>query len=222
MMPTWRKNYLRYKSFFLNIFRQYQQRADVKVYLEIVLSSVAISIFAVFALRPTLLTISRLIKEVGAKQKTLAAMEEKIKNTKEAEDLYRSEVEKIKLLDTAMPQKPSPDTLFRQVDGASKKNSVIITNFSINTLTLKDASRPIASVSSSSKPSSLTLSFNIKGVYKTIIGFLKDLENTRRPIVFTTFTLGSYIDKDLGKLIVLSVEGQSPYVDTAKELPEGQ
>jgi hypothetical protein len=216
MMPTWRKNYLRYKSFFLNIFKQYQQRPDVKVYLEIVLSSVAISIFAIFALRPTLLTISKLIKEVGAKQQTLAAMEEKIKNTKEAEDLYRNELDKIKLLDTAMPQEPSPDTLFRQLDGASKKNSVVITNFSISTLTLKDKSLPTTSVSSSAKPSSLKLSFNTRGVYKTVIGFLKDVENTRRPIIFSTFTLGSYIDKDLGKLIVLSVEGESPYVETAK------
>jgi hypothetical protein len=38
MNPGWRGNYFRYKSYFLNVMGQYRERADIKAYIEILLS----------------------------------------------------------------------------------------------------------------------------------------------------------------------------------------
>ena len=80
MNQSWRREYLRYKSYFLNVMGRYKERADVKVYLEILLSLATISVFAIFALRPTILTIAGLLKEIETKKETLAKMDEKISN----------------------------------------------------------------------------------------------------------------------------------------------
>ena len=107
MYPGWRNNYLRYKTYFLNVLGRYRERADVRVYLEILLSLTAISIFSVFALRPTLLTIAELIKEIESKKLTLTQMEEKINNLSQAQTLFDRERGKIVLLDTSKTSIPN-------------------------------------------------------------------------------------------------------------------
>src|SRR3989304_278866 len=102
MNPGWRGNYLRYKSYFLNVVGQYRERADIKAYIEILLSLATISIFAVFALRPTLLTIAELIKEIDTKKQTLIKMEDKIENLSSAHTLYDRERSRINILLTSI------------------------------------------------------------------------------------------------------------------------
>ena len=97
MRPTdWKKNYVRYRSYFLDIAGRYKERTDIRVYLEILLSLTTISIFSIFALRPTLLTIGGLIKDIEAKKATLVKMDEKMKNLSQAQNLYDQEREKIR------------------------------------------------------------------------------------------------------------------------------
>src|SRR3972149_11044320 len=100
MNPGWRNNYLRYKSYFLNVVGSYRERADIRVYLEILLSLVTVSIFSIFALRPTLLTIAHLTREIQSKQQTLKTMEDKIGNLGQAQSLYDRERAKIALLES--------------------------------------------------------------------------------------------------------------------------
>ena len=80
MAGGWRSNYLRYRSFFLNIYNVYKRRPDLKMFMEILLSLGTISFFAAFALRPTALTIVDLLEQIDEKETTIEKMDQKIQN----------------------------------------------------------------------------------------------------------------------------------------------
>ena len=67
MEAGWRKEYTRYRGFFLNIAQVTQKRQDVKLFLEIALTISTIVIFTIFALKPTMVTIAEVVKEIKHK-----------------------------------------------------------------------------------------------------------------------------------------------------------
>ena len=104
MALGWKSNYLRYKSFFLNVAGQYQKKNELKMFMEVLLSLSAVAIFGLFAIKPTLTTIATLIKDMQGKRQTLALMDEKIENLNQARKVYDEEKAGIELLKTAIPK----------------------------------------------------------------------------------------------------------------------
>ena len=227
MYPGWRNNYLRYKTYFLNVLGRYRERADVRVYLEILLSLTAISIFSVFALRPTLLTIAELIKEIESKKLTLTQMEEKINNLSQAQTLFDRERGKIVLLDTSIPQKIDPVIFARQMEGLSSKHQSQI-------LEVLTGSTPISGevVSSTDSSSSsrdvealpegtLTFKYSIQLVsaldqFTALSNFLSDLEQLRLPSKLDSLSL-STTEIDQEKFLLMRIEGRLPYYSKGVE-----
>ncbi|MEJ2441504.1 MAG: hypothetical protein P8Y06_01110, partial [Patescibacteria group bacterium] len=96
MALGWRKDYLRYRSYFLNIVGVYKQRKDLRMFLELLLTLVTVSFFAAFALRPTLLTIIELLKEIDTKEETLTKMSTKIQEIRKKLDKLEKEANELK------------------------------------------------------------------------------------------------------------------------------
>ena len=136
MALGWRKDYLRYRSYYLNIVNIYKQRQDVKVFLELILTLAAVSFFALFPLKPTILTVIELLKEIGAKEKTVEQMNTKIQNLQQAQTLYVQEEAKIILLETAVPDDPAPDLFVRQIEGLATSYPVNLLGITIGEVTL--------------------------------------------------------------------------------------
>ncbi|MDP1710294.1 MAG: hypothetical protein Q8L28_01635, partial [bacterium] len=88
MAQGWRKEYSRYKEYFLNVVNLYKQRADLRVFLEIILSLTTITIFAIFALKPTAVTIIGLVNEIKDKENSLSGLNQKINDLKTARNIY--------------------------------------------------------------------------------------------------------------------------------------
>jgi hypothetical protein len=59
-------NYELYRKYIESAFRQYQERQDLKTYTDLILTSLAIIIFSLFAIKPTAVTIIKLYKEMKA------------------------------------------------------------------------------------------------------------------------------------------------------------
>ena len=136
MALGWRKDYARYKGFFLNIVDFYKQKKDLLMFLEILLSMATIAIFSVFAIKPTAITIIELMKEIKSKEEVLARMDNKLADLKNAQANYSKEAERIQLLDTAVPLNPAPVTFFRQIQGISSNDSANLESASIDEVVL--------------------------------------------------------------------------------------
>jgi hypothetical protein len=220
MIPGWRKNYLKYRSYLLSVVGRYRERADIKAYLEILLSLVTISIFAFFALKPTLLTIAQLLKDIDSKNETLAKMNEKIQSLANAQALYDQERNKIELLRVAIPENPAPDVFLRQLEGLSAKYQTPITALKLgNALILGDETTARQNEESGTAlpegAGQLTFSLNTStdiANYLSLSNFLTDMENLRRPVKIDSFDFNSSGGIE-GKALVLIVSGKVPYLN---------
>lgn len=202
MRPAWRLNYLRYKRLFIDYVGKYKERQDLKMFLEVLLSLLTISLFSLFALRPTIVTIAELIKEIEAKRETLAIMEEKVNNLTAAQRLYDQERSRIELLTTSIPEEPLPQRLVRQIEGLSAKHTVAILGMSVKETPLMPLPKK--------EQSDVVFSLNTTANYSSLVTFLEDLEKTRRPIKIVSLGLGTTVI-DVGKVLNLTVTGQTPF-----------
>ena len=60
--------------------KAYEDREDIRVFIELLLTLVAVFVFSVFAIRPTLNTIGGLTQEISSKKETIDIMDKKIAN----------------------------------------------------------------------------------------------------------------------------------------------
>lgn len=215
MGPAWRRNYLRYRRFFLTFFASYQDREGLKIFLEILLTLVTISLFSLFALRPTLITIAQLIKEIESKKATIATMDQKIDNLSLAQTIYDAEIGKIRLLEITVPHTPTPETFARQLEGLAAKYSVSILSISTSETTLLGAnsSEEPESVDGTPVGSKGEISFTtrISADYTQLFNFLGEIDKLRRPFDLDTLSINLSRTPD-GIALVLVINGRVPYL----------
>lgn len=215
MGPTWRRQYIRYKSFFLNVVEHYKARKDVKAYLEILLSLATISIFAIFALRPTLITIAELIGQIESKKETVAVVDEKINNLIKAQTLYDIERRRVQLIETAIPRNPTPEGFVRQLEAVAGKNAANTLSMSMGETVLFGQEKPKQEQGQELEPlpgesGELSLSVSTTSDYGSLTNYLSDLENLRRPIKIDKLSFTSS-ETETGRILVLLVSGRVSY-----------
>ena len=204
MAQGWRKDYLRYKGFFLDILAIYNSRPNLKAYLELILSLGTIVIFSIYAIKPTVLTIVELNNEIKSKENTVLLLTQKISNLKIASNLLQKESQNLEIIDNAVPTGANVEQLVKQIEKIALDNSVAIRNFSSANIFLKGNS-------DKKVESELPVSFSITGNYQNLFQFLQTIENLRRPFRIDSFVFNSNITADNEKFIVLTISGNVPY-----------
>ena len=216
MAPAWRNSYLRYKTYFLNISSQYSKKEDVRIFLELLLSLATISIFAVFAIRPTLITIAELYKEIQGKKTTVTQLDEKIKNLATAQALYESQKETIAILENAIPGEPEPDSFIKQLEGVISQNTLEILSINVEGATLlgtpkMDGSTVEGAAALPEGSSALAFALNVSSAYPSLASLLADLERLRRPIKIDRLGFSASVTES-GRELNLVVNGRTPYL----------
>lgn len=221
MAIGWRNDYTRYRRFFLNIVDNYRSKPDGKAFLEIGFSLVAVTIFSAFAIRPTIITIIDLHREIAAKRQILETMETKINNLNIARSVYENQRENIALLDTAVPSDPSVDQLTRQIEGLTQKHSTALSSFTVGNVVLLGSDQEtvegeqVEQIEQSVNPlpqsaESVPFAISVRNVYETVRNFFTDAENLRRPAKIDTIRLETSQEDDT---IILFINGRSPYLE---------
>lgn len=216
MQSGWKKDYTRYKDFFLNVVAAYNNKPDLKIYLELVLSLVTIVAFSVFAIRPTLLTIIQLTKEISDKEESVINLNQKIKDLQTANFLLQSRTDDLILISQAIPDGPSPDIFIRQIEKIIKDSNLSIINFSLSDVVYlgenKKTSKSDVSLEELAKGSdSLPFTISLTGNYQSIYNFLNVMENMRRPVKIDTLAINSNT-LDLENKLILNLSGRIPYI----------
>lgn len=217
MATGWRSSYYRYKELFLNVTELYKKRADLRAFLEIVLSIVAVIIFLLFALKPTALTIISLVQQIKEERVTLAALTQKVNDLQKASGLLSANQKYLNDIDIAVSTYPNPDTFAKQVEGIAAKNNVSLVGITLDNIVL--VGKPKTTTTSKDVeplPGSayeIPYSIAIRGDYTNIDNFLKNVENLRIISRIDSFTVTSSVS-DTGRVIVAVMSGRIPYVDT--------
>lgn len=196
-----------YRKYIAQLATTYQNRSDIRMFIEMLLTSAAVFMFSVFAIRPTLVTIGGLTTEISGKRETISTMDTKIANLITAQDLFTQNSGKIALLDTAIPAEPTIGSYVRQIEVISTAHSVAIFNMSTGNI-------PIDVISGgASGEAEQKISFNVtfNGTYSNLLATLKDLENLRRPVLVLTSALSIDESSTNSSQLYLSVSGDIPY-----------
>jgi len=213
-MATWRKEYSRYQKYFLNVVSLYKRRQDLRMFLEIILSLVTISFFALFAIRPTFVTVSDLLNQIRTKEDILAQMETKIRNLTQAQINFNAQSQRLALLETAIPDSPSPESFIRQVEGVSRRDGVSVLGATTGEVTLTGTQgKTKADEELEALPEGadgVVVSVTTTGNYENLVAYLSEFESLRRPLWLDLFSL-NLVDSDEGARIILSITGRAPY-----------
>lgn len=216
MALGWREQYLRYRGFYLNIQSLYKQRADLRAFLEIILSISTVLIFLVFALRPTALTIISLYGQIQEKQRTAAGLDQKINNLRTANQVFTANQSLIPDVDAAIANSPKPDIITEQIRALAAKDSITILGISIDAIPLTGSVQtPKAASGITPLPGGareMAISISAKGNYPGLDSFLKDLENLRTIVNLDSVGISSS-ETEKGKAIVAIISGRVPYLN---------
>lgn len=213
-MADWRKDYSLYRRYFFDIVSLYKRRQDLRAFLEILLSIGTIAAFIMFAIRPTVITISDLLTQLREKEEIIVQMDTKIRNLQTAQNILSERAFPISLLTTAVPDSPTPEAQMRQIEAIAKNNNISVLGMTTSEVVVigetptKKEDPALKKVPAGTK--TFIISGTFTGDYLSLVNFLTETENLRRPIVLDTVTFNS-IDSEGGKRIVLSLTGRVPF-----------
>lgn len=102
--------------------------------VEISATFLLISFFTFFAIKPTLLTISKLVGDIKAKELLVKELKTKINNVIISQDLFSQVQEKFALVESSLPTSPRFYQATSQIVGLTEKNQVYLDrlNYSIS------------------------------------------------------------------------------------------
>lgn len=219
MATGWKSSYFRYRELFLNVSELYKKRADLRSFLEIVLSIVAVIIFSIFAIKPTALTIINLLQQIKVEKQTIVDLNKKINSLQLANSLLVQNEGRLENINIAVPSAPAPDVFAKQIQGLSMKDGVTLSGISIDDIVLLGTPKSVKA-SGDLKPlpekaNEMAFSINVRGNYPNIDMFIKDLENLRVVVSIDSLTISSSLTES-GRVIVAIITGRVPYIGSDK------
>jgi hypothetical protein len=118
---------------FTYLSKQRENRKFIRS-LEISATFILISFFTFFAIKPTILTISKLIGDIKAKEILVKELKKKIDDVIVSQDLFSQVQEKYSLVESSLPTSPGFYQATSQIVGLTEKNQIYLDkiSYSIN------------------------------------------------------------------------------------------
>jgi Tfp pilus assembly protein PilO len=198
-----RQSYKSRRNLLAKRLNTYSQKPDLRAYLELFLSLITIIVFGVFAIRPTIITIGKLLKEIKSKEETLGIMNQKIENLKTAQEVYNKNKDKIEIAKASVPDEPSPHSLVRQIEAASLDSSTTLSSLSVSAVDLVGDTGTADlqnSQTSLADENVLSISITAQGEFDRLLSFANELENLRRPIRLNEIGMGMVSEEKVNTL----------------------
>lgn len=174
----------------------------VKSIAPYIFSLLAIIIFIVFAIKPTVLTIIGLQKSIQDNQQILDTLEKKSQDLTEGKKNYDNLDQNIKTkINTKLPNQVAVITLINNLQTAVTKTSTI-SALQVQPVTIYTN---ISSISSKQDLSEILFSFNVQDSYAQLLQTLDNLSKVSRLINLTSVVLTKSSEGSIG----LSVSGKA-------------
>jgi Tfp pilus assembly protein PilO len=161
----------------------FYQKPVAQVSFELFLSIVTVLFFAVFAIRPTLLTMSDLIKELEDKRKLEQQLNQKVAALTTSQGTYLSIQEQLPILDEAIPAQPEFLRALKILEKTASDRQLIINTMIANEV---PAEKTADITASGTERTSVPVGIIVTGNFPQIKGFIEDLVQLRRVFIIDT------------------------------------
>lgn len=181
--------YQKYKRYYVDLNRFYKGHKEVQVYLGLAFAIITSSMFILFAVRPTLVTIASLQSDIRSQEDINKRLEQKIENLRLAYANYSNIQPRLSVLDESGPTNINLASFLRQIELMSQESGTEIKNLNFE-------SSPIGKNKAQAQKSPVekeVTEFTIiaRGGYGALNTFLKNLENLRRIVIIKSFGFSS-------------------------------
>ena len=187
-----------------------------KASLELFLTIGLVLFLGAFAIRPTIVTMSDLLKEIETKTELDESLTKKVAALQTAQTQYLNIEEKLPLLDTAIPEQPEIILSTKIIEKVAAESNIVINNMGIAILP-EDSDETVPFTQKSKE--NLTISLNVIGDYVSIRNFVETLRNSRKSFVIESVVFSLQEDRGDKKLSA-NITVATPYFGLSA--PESQ
>ncbi len=167
--------------------QQFYQKPIAKVSTELLITIIAVLFLAIFAIQPTLSTMSTLLKDIEDKKKVDEALTKKAAalSTLNGEIVPLSS--QLQTLDKVIPNTPDLDGLLRRIEKLASEKPIVLSSIQTKTVP-KDNDQELKGTP---QLSSFTMQMNVKGSYANILAFLDGITRMDREIKLTNLSIST-------------------------------
>ncbi len=160
----------------------FYQKPIAQVSTELFFTIGAVVFFALFAIRPTVITMTELVKEIEDKEKLNDALARKVTALASVSTEYFSLQDRLYLVDEIIPETAHSEKALRMVEKVASNNSLVITTLQLKAIPPAETT-PLSF--NQKQPVSLAISTSVEGEYANIRAFLEEI-GTLRPLFTVT------------------------------------
>ena len=218
MAFDYRREYRRYRQYYVNLNRVYQ-RPMVKVSFFVLLSFFAVVFFSVFAIQPTVTTVSELVREIEDKQRIDDVLGEKIVALDELQGVMLTIQNDIPLILNALPQNSALGRLMQEFEYVAQQAGVALLSVRFQPVGLSEDEG-----SRGEKAQMVDFSLSVGGSFANLSQFLDTLEKLDRLLVLqkVEFISGASFLRQQGLEAIVEVTGQAFFLkETLGEEQDG-
>lgn len=182
-----------YVGYVKSVQRYYEREPILQASLQLVLSIFTVAFFIFLAVRPTLRTITTLLRKIEDQQRVSEQLGRKMGQLAQAQEnlaLYGEEIEAILL--KAIPEGPQVDKLARQLEAISLESGAYITSLDVQGSPLVGDKKSIVESSTQQQVNQdlfVTFSFVVGGTQEQIRNFVNGVENMERAVLLAKVTI---------------------------------
>ncbi len=200
------------KAEITSVLNHFYQHPVAKVSLELFLTISLVVFLAIFTIKPTIATMSDLIKEIENKKKLEDQLIKKIASLQTAQTEYLLAEPLLSNLDEAIPSTPEVIKSAKIIEKIASENKVIINSLSLATIPLNiDPTIPFSQRSKQE----LSFSVNITGDYISIRSFVETLNHSKKSFVVSSITF-ALEEKRGDKKLIANITINVPYFGVTK------
>lgn len=152
-----------------------------RVSLELFLSILAVIFFALFAIKPTLETMTSLIKELEDKKELDLQLGQKIASLASVQSQYLASKNELVVLDEALPSSPELIKTLKIIEKVASETKLVITSLKISELPPEKPNQ--TSTSGKFVKKSYHSSVTVEGDYQSIREFVERIQLSRKVLV---------------------------------------
>lgn len=202
----WKTEYHRYHRYFFSLGK-ISKTPQVRSFAWLSLTLFAIAFFSLMAIRPTLVTIAKLNREIKDKKEAKQKLQTKINAIVAAQAQYAKNMDNLPLLKEALPEKSEFPRLAFFLEENASASAVELKALSFEKIGVAEKESP---QSPSSGPNLFQFSLSVGGDYPNLKDFLNRLESSRRILKIDSFSFNQ-IKKEESWQLGLRVAGQASF-----------
>lgn len=164
-----------------------------------ILTFLALALFGIFAINPTLSTITQLHRQLADKIEVKQKLDEKIRNISILQNLFLDIQKDIPAVEEALPQKPNAPYLLGQLNSIAQENNISLSQIQISTVPL--------TVPPDDRVTTFSFTVKAEGTRENITNFIKELSDFNRIVVLSEISVSQ--DLQSNPLTKITLQGNS-------------